>query len=292
MNETILVTGATGNVGREVIRELVARRADVRAAVISDQGAQNLGADVPQAIFDFADQSTYPAAFEGVGKMFLMRPPQISDIDRFIKPAIDFAAANGVSQIVFLSLLGADKNKVVPHAKVEALLLDGPTPYTLLRCGFFMQNLSTTHAADIRERDDLFIPAGKGKTSFIDARDIGAAAAVTLTEPGHENTAYPLTGAAAYDYYEVAEMMTEVLGRPITYSDPSPPKFAYVMWRRGQPLGYVGVVTGIYVTTRLGMAGTITADLPRLLGRDATTLQRFLQDYAAVWQPGATAGTP
>lgn len=293
MNEskTILVTGATGNVGSEVIRFLLERGADVRAAVFSEEEAARLPQGLPWVLFDFGDQSTYPAAFEGVGKLFLMRPPQISDIDGMIKPAIDYAGQVGVQQIVFLSLLGAEKNPVVPHYKVEQILLEGETPYTLLRCGFFMQNLSTTHAADIRERNDLFIPAGKGKTAFIDARDIGEVAAVALTEPGHENSAYPLTGSEAFDYYEVAEMMTEILGRPIRYSSPSSVRFAAKEWRGGTPLPFVGVMTAIYMTTRMGMADTITDDVPRLLGRPPRTLEQFIKDNADVWQPETAAAS-
>jgi uncharacterized protein YbjT (DUF2867 family) len=285
MSKTILVTGATGNVGREVIHFLRERGAEVRAAVISEEEAARLPLGVPWVLFDFGDQSTYPAAFEDVDKMFLMRPPQISDIDTYIKPAIEYAGRAGVTQIVFLSLLGAEKNPVVPHYKVEQILLAGDTPYTLLRCGFFMQNLSTTHAADIREHDDLFIPAGKGKTAFIDARDIGEVAAVTLTEQGHNNKAYPLTGSEAFDYYEVADMMTPILGRRISYSSPSPVRFAYREWRQGTPLAFVGVMTAIYMTTRFGMADSITQDVPQLLGRAPRTLEQFIIDHNEVWQP-------
>ena len=90
----------------------------------------------------------------------------------------------GVRHIVFLSLIGAEKNKVVPHAKIEQLLQAGPATYTLLRAGFFMQNLSTTHRRDIVENDDVFIPAGKGKTAFVDTRDLAAVAALALTQAG------------------------------------------------------------------------------------------------------------
>ena len=103
-----------------------------------------------------------------------MRWPHISNIERDMKAAIDYAIQSGVKHIIFLSLLGAEKNKIVPHAKVEKLLLNGPVDYTLLRCGFFRQNLSTTHRQDIQTFDDIFIPAGKGKTAFIDVRDIAA----------------------------------------------------------------------------------------------------------------------
>jgi uncharacterized protein YbjT (DUF2867 family) len=281
----ILVTGATGNVGAPIVKLLHEAGQPVRAAVSSPQSAARLADPaVPWAVFDFNDSQTYPAAFAGVDRLFLMRPPQISDVDRSIKPVIDYATANGMRQIVFLSLIGAEKNKVVPHAGVEKLLMAGPVPYTLLRAGFFMQNLSTTHQLDIVEHDDVFVPAGKGKTAFVDTRDLAAVAAVALTTPGHENKAYPLTGSESLDYGEVAAILSEVLGRPIVYSDPSLPRFAWRMHERGHAWAYVGVMSAIYTTTRLGMAETVHPDLQNLLGRPPITFRQFAKDTADVWK--------
>lgn len=290
MDDLVLVTGAGGNVGREVVLALQALGTPVRAAAFDEADAARVpGDNVETALFDFGDPSTYEAAFDGVEKLFLMRPPQISDIETYIKPAIDYAAEHGVKQIVFLSLVGAERNKVVPHAKVEQFLVASGVPYTLLRCGFFMQNLDTTHRADLVEHDDIFIPAGQGATSFIDARDIGAVAAVVLSEPGHENKAYILTGDEALTYGEVAEIMTEELGRPISYSDPSILAFARRMRRRGYPWGHIAVMEGIYLTTRFGMADTITPDVSDLLGRPPIRMRRYVRDYRDAWTPDPVA---
>lgn len=284
-SDSILITGATGNVGRELVKLLHRQGHPIRAAVISEQDAQNLpDANAPWVLFDFGQPASFAPAFVGVDRLFLMRPPHISDIDRYIKPVIEYAAAAGVRQIVFLSLIGAEKNRIVPHAKVEKLLQAGPTPYTLLRCGFFMQNLSTTHRQDITEHDDIFVPAGKGKTAFIDVRDIAAVAARVLTEPGHDNQAYPLTGSEALDYYQTAAIFSQVLGRPIAYSSPAPWRFAWRMWRRGNPLSYVGVVSAIYITTRFGLADGVNPKAAELLGRAPITMRQFVADHATLWQ--------
>lgn len=283
MSQPILITGATGNVGQEIIKILYEQQQPVRAAVVSDEAAKRLPAPVPWQQFDFMDPETYQASFAGVKKMFLMRPPHISHIERDMKPAIDYAIQLGVEHIVFLSLLGAEKNKIVPHAKVEKLLLHSPINYTLLRCGFFMQNLSATHRQDIQEFNDIFIPAGHGKTAFIDVRDIAAVAVKILTEPGHERQAYPLTGNEALDYYQVAEIMTQCLGRSIVYSNPSLLRFFWRFWRRGYPLSYIGVVSAIYMTTRFGLAETITPHTQQILGRAPISLKQFVRDHAIVW---------
>ena len=146
-----------------------------------------------------------------------------------------------------------------------------------------MQNLSTIHRQDIQGRHEIFIPAGKGKTAFIDVRDIAAVAVKTLTEPGHERQAYPLTGSKALDYDQVAEIMSRYLEQPIVYSNPSLPRFVWRFWRRGYALSYIGVVSAIYLTTRLGLAETITPHTQELLGRAPLTMNQFVQDFAPVW---------
>ena len=202
MAETILITGATGNVGMEIIGALrgsghtAARRCHQRRA-----GARAAWRRHRLRHVRFrAPGDVSRLAYAGVTRMFLMRPPQISDIPRYITPAIVAAKQAGVQQIVFLSLLGVEKNTIVPHAKVEAAILAAGVPYTFLRPSFFMQNLSTTHRDEIRDGSEIFVPAGHGATSFIDARDIAAVAALALTEDGHANKAYPLTGSAALTY--------------------------------------------------------------------------------------------
>lgn len=288
----ILVTGATGNVGGPVVKQLYEQGHPVRAAVISEKDAARLpNPGIEWATFDFENPQTFAGAFAGVDRMFLMRPPQITDVDRAFKPVLEYAAANGVRHIVFLSLIGAEKNKVVPHAGIEKLLMAGTVPYTLMRCGFFMQNLSTTHRLDIVEHDDVFVPAGKGKTAFVDTRDLAAVAALTLTTPGHENKAYPLTGSESLDYNEVAAILSEVLDRRIAYSNPSLLRFAWRMHQRGHAWAYVGVMSAIYTTTRFGMAKTVHPDLQNLLGRPPITFRQFAQDEAAVWQK-TTSTTP
>ncbi len=281
---TILVTGATGNVGREVVRALLAREAQVRAAVTDKADARHTLAGVAEVVpFDFTAPETYAAAFVGVSRLFLMRPPAISNVERDMRPAITAAVAAGVEHIVFLSLVGARRNPVVPHARVEKLLRRSGAAWTMLRCGFFMQNLDTTHRADIVEYNDIFIPAGRGRTAFIDARDIGDVAARALTEPGHANAAYLLTGSESLTYGEVARIMTEELGRPITYSNPSPLAFDRRMRRRGYERGFINVMNGIYLTTRLGMAATVYPQAGELLGRPPITMRQYVRDYAALF---------
>lgn len=283
----ILVTGATGNVGAEVVAEL-RRRGRTADVVIADRNptkAQTqLGADLRYVRFDFEDATSFAPAFVGIDKLFLMRPPAISDIPRYITPAIAAAKAAGVCQIVFLSLIGVDKNRIVPHAKVEDALRAADVPWTMLRPSFFMQNLSTTHRQEIRDGTEIFVPAGNGRTSFIDVRDIAAVGALALAEEGHGYKTYEITGSEALTYSEVAALMTEELGRTITYRKPSLLAFIARWKARGADLDYIFVMAGIYTTARLGFAGGLTDELPKLLGRAPITMRQYIADYRNAWE--------
>ena len=261
----ILVTAATGNVGSEVVKCLAHRGAQFKVLTRRE--------------FDFEKPETFLPAFHKIDKLFLVRPPSIADVNRCFKPLIATAKGIGVKHIVFLSILGADKNRIVPHRKIEDLIVGSGIPFTFLRASFFMQNLSTTHAPDIRENCEIIVPAGSGKTSFIDVRDIAAIAAKVLTEPGHQNNAYSLTGDEALTYSDVADILSRVLGRKIVYRKPGAVKFALRMRKRGYPWMFIAVMVGIYTVARVGLAGTVTADTRTLLGRPAIRFEDFARDY-------------
>lgn len=280
----ILVTGALGNVGAEVVKALCTKGQTVRAADIEVGKLKERFDDAVEAVrFDFTDPSTYAATFKGVKKMFYMRPPHLTNIPRDMVPSMDAAKAAGVTYAVFLSIIGIEDAKYVPHFKVEEYLQKIGMQTTFLRCSFFMQNLNTTHRKEIKGRSELFIPVGKAKTSFIDARDIGAVAAVILTEEGHAGRNYDLTGSEALDYWEAAQIMTEVLGRKIMYRNPNPLYFLLETTRRGIPFRYALVMLGLYTSTRFGMAEQVTDEIERLTGRKPITFRQYVQDYKDAW---------
>jgi uncharacterized protein YbjT (DUF2867 family) len=284
MSEPLLVIGALGNAGTQVLKALQARGRKVRAADIDQEKLkQTFDESVESVPFDFARPETYEAAFQGVEKMFLMRPPHITDVKRYMFPAIDAATRAGVKHVVFLSLIGIEKATFVPHYRVEQYLKRVGLQTTFLRCSFFMQNLNTTHRQEIKERNEIFVPVGRAKTSFIDVRDIGAAAAATLTEKGHAGKNYDLTGCEGLDYWSVAQIMSEVLGRDIMYRNPNPFSFLVETVRRGIPFRYAVVMLGLYTSTRFGMAKRITNEVERLTGKKPITFRQYVQDYKGAW---------
>ena len=284
MEGKILVTGATGNVGAAVLNALPRENGPVVAAVRDvERARRRFGDTVEYVPFDFRRPETFAAAFAGVQRVFLVRPPDLANVPRDMAPALGAAAEAGVESVVFLSLLGVERNRVVPHHRIERLLRDSGMAWTFLRASYFMQNLDTTHRDDIREHGEIFLPAGRGRTSFVDVRDIAAVGVRALTEGGHAYRAYPLTGGEALDYDQVARAFTEVLDRPVRYANPSPLAFVRRMRARGLPLGFILLMLALYTTARLGLAATVTDDTARLLGRPPIALHRYIADYRQSW---------
>jgi len=294
MTRTVLVTGATGTVGRHVVDQLAARDGsesdfEVRVAVHDpDDAADQFDADEFVA-FDLVKPETWGETLAGVDSAFLLRPPTVDADD--VTGFVDAMARTGVEHVVYLSTLGAEKNVLIPHHRIENHVAECGVDYTFLRASFFMQNLTEVHSWEIRERGEIAVPAGGGETSFVDARDLGAVAAAVLTEPGHENRAYDLTGPDALTYDEVAAVLSDVLDRPVRYRSPSIPAFVS-RWRdRGVPLGFVLVMVAIYTTARLGFAGRVTDTVERILGRPPRDLRTFVEDAADEFQPRPHAVT-
>jgi uncharacterized protein YbjT (DUF2867 family) len=286
MAQTILVTGATGTIGSRVIEELTDRDVTVRAALRdSGTGQQTLPEGVEWVEFDFERPETWGAAFEGVDAMFLMRPPAITRVGKSITPAIDAAERVGVEHVVVLSVLGAEKNPILPHRKIETHVLDTDLDWTFLRPSFFMQNLVQTHREEIVERGEIVVPAGNGTTSFVDAADIAAVAAEALVEPGLEGQAYDITGPEALTYHEVARILSDVLDREISYEEPSLIEFARHSRKQGRDWPFVIVMAGIYTTARLGLAGRVTDDVERLLGRPPCSFREWIEANADAFEP-------
>lgn len=278
-----LITGATGNIGKYVVDELIKLEENVKVAVRNIDYSKYQDRKIEQVKFDFLDDSTFDNALEGVKAIFLIRPPKLADPQKDMKPFLDAAKEKGVEKIVFISLLGVEKNPLVPHRKIEEMIKNLGVSYVFLRPSFFMQNLNTNHTEEIRDRNQLFIPAGKSKTSFIDTRDIASVAAITLTDEKYNNIAITLTGKSAIDYYEVADIMSSVLGRSIKYKNPGLLEFRKDRINRGTPNEFANVMMLLYLMTKLGTAKTITNDLENIIGREPISFQQYVIDHKNYW---------
>lgn len=282
----IMITGALGNVGGYAAKYALQSGAEVTVADINkDLLAEKYGDSAKAVYFDFTDEKTFEPALEGVDRIFIMRPPHLGKPED-LKPFIEFLKTKGNIKLVsFLSLLGVEHNPFPPHGKIEKLIKEAGLPYCFVRPSFFMQNISGVHSVEIREFDRIMVPVKRKVTSFIDAENIGELVAKVLSEPQkHLNTAYSITGPEAIDYYKVADILTETLGRKITYVNPRP-GFAKKYWLkvRGLKKDYVSVISMLYLITRLGNAKQVTDVYERVMGKKPTDFKEFAKKNKNVW---------
>src|SRR5210317_847214 len=162
--KTILITGATGNVGRQVVKSLtniVSERDISIHIIIADRNVEQArkefqnSHDLGYILFDFSDPGTFEKSMINVDIMFLLRPPQISEVDKYFRQFFDEAKSKGIRKIVFLSVQGADKSKVIPHNKIELLIKEYEFEYIFVRPSYFMQNLTTTLLNEIKTRSTI-----------------------------------------------------------------------------------------------------------------------------------------
>ncbi|WP_104168505.1 NmrA family NAD(P)-binding protein [Arthrobacter sp. SX1312] len=283
VSSPVLVTGATGNVGRPLV-------ASLRAMGVPVRPASRRGTDPDGAAFDFGVPETWPAAFDGVTALFLVRPPHLANVARDMVPSLVEARRRGVRHVVLLSVQGADRVPVLPHARLERWLRASGMAWTFLRPSYFDQNLSTVFAADIRDHDRILVPAGAGRTAFVDAVDVASVAAAVLREPGlHRGRSWSPTGREALTWSEVARTISEVLGRSVTYRDPGVlGYFRHARTDLGMETAMAATTTVIHASARLGVAKHLTDDVRRVTGREPLSFRSFVDRERAAWErPGA-----
>ncbi|HKL58141.1 MAG TPA: NmrA family NAD(P)-binding protein [Sphaerochaeta sp.] len=282
MSELYFVTGAGGNVGKEVVRSLLERGQSVIASKRATSNAEDTQ-DLTYKNFDFTDSTTWDACLQGVTKVFLMRPPHISRIKRDMHPFLAYLKHKQIKQIVFLSVQGAETNTIVPHHTIEAHIQELGLPYTFVRPSFFMQNLETTHLEEIRDDHSLMVPTGKGKTNFIDVRDIGQICALMFLDEKHLYKAYTVTGETSYSYREVADHLSRGLGFTVTFTNPNPLRFIAYHLRQKRKLAMVLVMLILYTTVRTGKGNITTDTTQELLQRSPISLDRYIADHKALF---------
>ena len=276
--KTILVTGASGSLGRAAVAVLTARGVNVRAA--SRHPQPSLDRAVQAIPFDYADPSTHQPALAGVDGLLLVAPPLDVESPAKLIPVIDRAKALGVGHIVFNSALGVDADENAPLRRIERHLMASGVGYTILRPNFFMENFTTGFLAPMVCQGEIFLAAADGKTSFISVTDIAEVATAAFVK-GLVSKEYNLTGPEALDHNQVAAVLSKVSGKSITYQ--AIPEEAMLSGLRGtgmpeSAVQYVGV---LYSAVRAGYTGAVTQDVETATGRKPTTFETFAQQSAA-----------
>lgn len=282
----IFVTGGTGMVGGEIVRLLSQNGTAARALVRNPKNAKNLPV-ITWVTGDLAKPETLPAAFEGAKTLFLISSIS-EDTVALQHNAIEAAREAGVTHIVKLSAFGASNHSKAPislwHYQIEQEIQESGMEWTILRPHHFMQNLLAQTDYIIKD-GVVYSDSGDGKIPFIDARDIAAVAAVTLTKPGHYGKKYVITGSEALSYRQATEIISDTIGKPLRFVDESPDAARKRRERDGYP---TAIIESFLATSAYQRAGgktvTITSVVSDLTGRPPRTFSEFARDHVALFR--------
>ena len=281
--KNILITGATGNIGHEVIRylfktdtknKIIAGVRDIIKAKIEFSDYSQL--DFVQ--FDFENFETFDKALENIDCVFLLRPPRISDTDKYFKPLIAKVKAKNITQIMFLSVQGVEKSSIIPHNKIEKLIKENHIGHIFLRPGYFMQNLTTTLIGDIRTKRKIILPAGKAGFNWVDVENIGEVAALLLNDfESYKNQDIEITGYENKNFYEVTALINECTNSKIEYVRPDPFKYYRIKKRDGLARGMILVMIMLHFLPRFQRVPGYSDFYEKLTGKKPTTLKDFIK---------------
>lgn len=291
----ILVIGATGEVGSEVIRQLVPLRVPVRALLRNPQKASSLvNLGVEPVLGDLERPETLEMALEGVTRALLLSPVHPRQVE-LQGNFVEAARRADQAHIVKISGLGTALDSPVRsgrwHAQTEKQIEDAGLPFTFLRPLVFMQNLLRS-ASSIATQGVIVSAARTSRLAMIDVRDVAAVAVTTLTQDGHAGQVYTLTGPEALSYPEIAGKLSRILGKPVTCKEVSPLLFRQQLLEAGLPEWLVEVRMDFNTAFLEGRASTVTDTVERVTGKPPRTFEQFVRDYASRFQSSSDRTVP
>lgn len=283
----ILITGANGNVGREVVKQALAVGLKIRATYRSPAAASRAPAGLEGVIMDYAKPETIRPALHGVEKVFLVGPP-VRELPAFEAIFVREVRATGRKHIIKLSALGGWES-IFPggHRVSEENIEASGLPYTFLRPNGFMQNLVNFNTDTISSQNAFYGCQGTGAVSLVDIRDIAAVAVIVLVATGHEGKSYALTGGEALTNEQVAEKISRIAGRKISYVDLPVAEFKKGILSTGTSEWSADALIDLQRLYRERRSSIVTDDIEQLTGHKPITFDQFALDYAFAFRDPA-----
>lgn len=279
----ILVTGAGGTVGSEVVKQLAAAGVKIRAAFHSEQKAEEARRrGVDGIALDFANPESLRPALDSVDRVFLIsgNVPHQTELELNV---VREAKRAGVLQIVKSSVWGADTEAFAfakIHRPVEKEIIASGMAYALLRPNGYMQNMSNFYGPTIRRQGSFYLPASDARISHIDIRDVARVAVGVLTDSGHAGQAYELSGPEALSYYEIADKLSFAAGQEISFVDISDSDFMKSSISSGVPAPVSSAILELFHYYISGAANRVTHNVQTLTGHAPITFDQYAHDYA------------
>lgn len=282
------LTGATGTVGREVCGALLAGGAEVRVGARASSQVTSILPGLSDVVsVDFEADAVDSAVFEGIDALFFMTP-LIEDQVAASRRVLDAAMRGGVGHVVRLSSRSAgwDEGSQLRawHREIDEAVRASGATWTILRPCSFFQNFIHYQAETIRNMSSIIVPQGDGLISYIDARDIGEAAAECMWHPNaHHGQTYVLTGGRAYGVKGVAAEIGRVIGKPVTYISIEEEQAREMMLQMGTPAWLADAGLAVFAHAKAGGEAAVDPSLAQILGRPATTLSEFVERNRDAW---------
>jgi uncharacterized protein YbjT (DUF2867 family) len=274
----ILVTGATGNIGKELTPLLLQTGQSVRVLTRDERKVAHLDACVERVVGDLDKPETLSEAVKDVERIFLVTFETRQDIHM-----LKAAKEAGVRQIVKLSTLEAAEHKIKVgkwHYEREELIRASGLDWTFLCPGMFMSNSIQWWADSIKGQSSVFFPGGKrGRVAPVDPRDVARVAALALTQPGHHGQAYTLTGSELFTIGEMVQVLARVRGKPIQYVDIPPIAAKLFMLKTGMDKTLVNALMEMLASLRRNDGALVTDTVQRLTGQPPRTFEAWCREH-------------
>jgi uncharacterized protein YbjT (DUF2867 family) len=279
----ILITGATGNIGRELISLLLETGQPMRVLVRDERKVVGLDSGVERAVGDLDRPETLLQAVKDVERLFLISFETRQDFN-----VLEAAKQAGVRHIVKLSTLEATEHKIKVgkwHYEREELIRASGMDWTFLRPGMFMSNSIEWWSDSIKGQGSVFFPGGKkGQIAPIDPRDIARVAARALTQPGHSGQAYTLTGSELFTISEMVQVIGRVLGKPIQYVDIPPIAAKLFMLKTGMDKALVAALMEMLGSLRRNEGAIVTDTFQRVTGQPPRTFEAWCCEHVQAFE--------
>ncbi len=273
----ILVIGASGTVGSELVKLLKSKGQNVL------QATSKTGVNPGQVHLNLLDRKNIDVAFENVDRVFLLSPPGYTNQDQILNPLIDMAKKKGVKKVVLMTAMGANAVESAPLRQAEIHLEKSGLNYNIIRPNWFMQNFNTYWIKGINKDSKIYLPVAKAKGSFIDARDIAATAAELLLTEKFNNQDFDLTSEEAIDHDQAASLLSQATGRKISFQDITPEAMHASLLNAGLPKDYTDFMIMILGYFKEGYSQKTTDAVERITGKKPRTFNQYANDYKASW---------